>query len=195
MKPRNREVNIFNMSVLDLLTGALGAFCFLTLALFPYYFKARNVSAAGAGADAANASLKAHNESLKAQIAAERAAGNQMPPFALLQLSSTNVQRTAACATFVLKSTIQPHGAPPVGYRPIGKQPDGSSYGFYLFAIRPGPYRFVASATLTAPGTCTISIATANANQRSQRLAITQTQNVELDFNVESGDFSASLFD
>ena len=39
MKPRNREVNIFNMSVLDLLTGALGAFCFLTLALFPAYFK------------------------------------------------------------------------------------------------------------------------------------------------------------
>ena len=46
MKPRNREVNIFNMSVLDLLTGALGAFCFLTLALFPYYFKAQSVSAA-----------------------------------------------------------------------------------------------------------------------------------------------------
>jgi hypothetical protein len=39
VKPRNREVNIFNMSVLDLLTGALGAFCFLTLALFPSHFK------------------------------------------------------------------------------------------------------------------------------------------------------------
>jgi len=45
VKPRNREVNIFNMSVLDLLTGALGAFCFLTLALFPSYFKTQKSSA------------------------------------------------------------------------------------------------------------------------------------------------------
>jgi hypothetical protein len=39
MKPRNREINIFNMSLLDILCGALGAFCFLMLALFPYYAK------------------------------------------------------------------------------------------------------------------------------------------------------------
>ncbi|MBL8233679.1 MAG: hypothetical protein JNL98_34600 [Bryobacterales bacterium] len=37
MKAGNREVNIFNMSLLDILCGALGAFCFLMLALFPYY--------------------------------------------------------------------------------------------------------------------------------------------------------------
>lgn len=37
MKPRNREINIFNMSLLDILCGALGAFCFLMLVLFPYY--------------------------------------------------------------------------------------------------------------------------------------------------------------
>lgn len=37
MKPRNREINIFNMSLLDILSGALGAFCFLMLVLFPYY--------------------------------------------------------------------------------------------------------------------------------------------------------------
>ena len=195
MKSRNREVNIFNMSVLDLLTGALGAFCFLTLALFPYYFKAQNAAAAGSGAGAANASLEARNESLKAQIASERAAGNQMPPFALLRLGSTNAQGTASCATFVLKSATQPPGAPPVGYRPTGVQPDGSSYGIYLFAIRPGPYRFVTNAKLTAPGVCTISVSTVNVIQRSQHLTITQTESVELDFNVEGGDFAASLFD
>jgi hypothetical protein len=39
VKPRNREINIFNMSLLDVLCGALGAFCFLMLALFPYYAK------------------------------------------------------------------------------------------------------------------------------------------------------------
>ena len=37
MRARNREVNIFNMSILDILCGALGAFCFMMLALFPYY--------------------------------------------------------------------------------------------------------------------------------------------------------------
>jgi len=39
VKPRNREVNIFNMSLLDILCGALGAFCFLTIAVMPYYGK------------------------------------------------------------------------------------------------------------------------------------------------------------
>lgn len=37
MKSRNREVNIFNMSLLDVLCGALGAFCFMMLVLFPYW--------------------------------------------------------------------------------------------------------------------------------------------------------------
>jgi hypothetical protein len=37
MKARNREINIFNMSLLDILCGALGAFCFMMLTLFPYY--------------------------------------------------------------------------------------------------------------------------------------------------------------
>src|SRR5207248_10445888 len=31
------EVNIFNMSLLDILCGALGAFCFMMLVLLPYY--------------------------------------------------------------------------------------------------------------------------------------------------------------
>lgn len=37
MQRRNREVNIFNISLLDILCGALGAFCFLTLALGQYW--------------------------------------------------------------------------------------------------------------------------------------------------------------
>jgi hypothetical protein len=45
MRPRNREVNIFNMSLLDILCGALGAFCFLMLALFPDHAKARQLQA------------------------------------------------------------------------------------------------------------------------------------------------------
>ncbi len=37
MRSSSREVNIFNMSLLDILCGALGAFCFLMLVLFPSY--------------------------------------------------------------------------------------------------------------------------------------------------------------
>jgi len=42
MRGRSREVNIFNMSLLDILTGMLGAFLFLMLGLVPYYTKAQN---------------------------------------------------------------------------------------------------------------------------------------------------------
>jgi hypothetical protein len=37
MKQKNKEVNIFNMSLLDILCGALGAFCFMMLVLFQYW--------------------------------------------------------------------------------------------------------------------------------------------------------------
>lgn len=37
MRRRSREVNIFNMSLLDILCGALGAFCFMMIALLPYW--------------------------------------------------------------------------------------------------------------------------------------------------------------
>lgn len=37
MRARNREINIFNMSLLDILCGALGAFCFMMIVLLPYY--------------------------------------------------------------------------------------------------------------------------------------------------------------
>jgi hypothetical protein len=47
MKPRNREINIFNMSLLDILCGALGAFCFMMLTLFPFYTRAKSSSGDG----------------------------------------------------------------------------------------------------------------------------------------------------
>jgi len=37
VRARSREINIFNMSLLDILCGALGAFCFMMLVLLPYY--------------------------------------------------------------------------------------------------------------------------------------------------------------
>jgi cell division protein FtsB len=37
MRANRREINIFNMSLLDILCGALGAFCFMMLVALPYY--------------------------------------------------------------------------------------------------------------------------------------------------------------
>jgi hypothetical protein len=37
MRTRTRAVQIFNMSLIDILCGALGAFCFMMLVLLPYY--------------------------------------------------------------------------------------------------------------------------------------------------------------
>jgi hypothetical protein len=42
MKSRNKEVNIFNMSLLDILCGALGTFAFMMIVLFPYYSVGKN---------------------------------------------------------------------------------------------------------------------------------------------------------
>ena len=64
MKSRNREINIFNMSLLDILCGALGAFCFLALTLFPYY--GANKSSGGASAAQMQDLQKQLNEALEA---------------------------------------------------------------------------------------------------------------------------------
>jgi hypothetical protein len=42
MRARNREVNIFNMSLLDILTGMMGAFLFLMLGMVPYYAQVKS---------------------------------------------------------------------------------------------------------------------------------------------------------
>src|SRR5438105_12970713 len=41
MRARRREINIFNMSLLDILCGALGAFCFMVLVMLPSYKPSR----------------------------------------------------------------------------------------------------------------------------------------------------------
>lgn len=39
MKPRNREINIFNISMLDVICGAMGTFLLIMIILLPYYKK------------------------------------------------------------------------------------------------------------------------------------------------------------
>jgi len=78
MRARSREINIFNMSLLDVLCGALGAFCFMMLTLFPYYSSNKQENppplppapppaAVPDGADSEQ--LRAHIDKLNQQIA------------------------------------------------------------------------------------------------------------------------------
>lgn len=79
MKPRNREVNIFNMSLLDILCGALGAFCFLMLALFPDHAKVKTLQAQlqqatqSSGSDGGNAQQQVREARQQAEQAQRRA--------------------------------------------------------------------------------------------------------------------------
>lgn len=93
MKSGNREINIFNMSLLDILCGALGAFCFMMLALFPYY-KPKLVQ--NLGANTATADPKSLAEA-EAEIRAARAQIQKLQ--AMIQaLRSNNRQLQAQLA-------------------------------------------------------------------------------------------------
>jgi hypothetical protein len=196
MKPRNREVNIFNMSVLDLLTGALGAFCFLTLALFPYYFKAKNASASTTKPNATPsnaAELEAQNESLKKQIDAEKASGKQMQPFVTMLLLADD-QNNNPCASLRLKSATVPPGAPPIGYRVPDLAADGSPLDYYIFALQTGEYHITVNVTGANPN-CPVTISTINANSRNITHNVSQPGDVDFDIVITGDDFPASLFD
>jgi hypothetical protein len=70
MKVRRREVNIFNMSLLDILCGALGAFCFMMLALFPSYIEAQKRTS---GEDAEERARRAEERADRAEARAQEA--------------------------------------------------------------------------------------------------------------------------
>lgn len=93
MKRRNREINIFNLSMLDVISGAMGAFLIIMVILLPYYKKesidyqkelkqaraaedtARQAAqSAQAAQRAAEASQQVAEESLRATETAMRAA-------------------------------------------------------------------------------------------------------------------------
>jgi hypothetical protein len=83
MKSRSREVNIFNMSLLDILCGALGAFCFLMLSLFPDHAKVKNLeqqlagATQGAAGDAEGRAKEAERRADEAEKAEEKARAEQ----------------------------------------------------------------------------------------------------------------------
>ncbi len=150
MKPRNREVSIFNMSVLDLLTGALGAFCFLTLALFPSYFKVTGANAAVSSADAAQAKkaaeqLKQINVKLKSQLATAKANQAGMPPFAMASVFASPPNQPGGCGAFQVTNYSGPGGQQAVKLLPTAGQ-NGYDVSLVLFLLAPGDYSITVSA-------------------------------------------------
>lgn len=71
MKRRNREINIFSLSILDMISGAMGAFLIIMVILLPYYKKdiidsQRELQQSRAAEDAARKTAQAAEESARA---------------------------------------------------------------------------------------------------------------------------------
>jgi hypothetical protein len=166
VKPRNREVSIFNMSVLDLLTGALGAFCFLTLALFPYYFKATGATAAVSAADSAQAAkaaqeLKAINVKLKSQLATAQTNQNGIPPFAMGYVSIMD-SNNQTCGGFQVSDYSGPGGQEAIKLLPTMVS-NGYDQSLDLFMLAPGTYSITFNAYATQAN-CTLGVTNTGPN-------------------------------
>jgi uncharacterized protein YfaP (DUF2135 family) len=112
MKPRNREINIFNLSMLDVISGAMGAFLIIMVILLPYYKKetidyARELTQSRASEEAAR---KAAQTAESAQRSAEAAARKAEESARAAQADADqNRQRAAAAAQQLAKTFLLVH--------------------------------------------------------------------------------------
>ena len=188
MKARNREVNIFNMSVLDLLTGALGAFCFLTLALFPSYFKVMGASAASKAEEtkAAEALKKVHVK-LQSELASAKANQSGMPPFAMAFVTMSNPQN-AFCGYFQVTNAVGPGGEAAVKLLPNYVH-NGYDLNLNMFLLAPGSYELSLRAyAKTTPCAIFLDEFGANGTQVVKADVGTALASYDLKFDVKTED-------
>lgn len=167
MKPRNREVNIFNMSVLDLLTGALGAFCFLTLALFPSYYQAQHASADASANPAKRQQLEAERQQLEAELADVKT-GTGLAPFALVAIYTADASRTNQCAQIRVKKEKAPGALSSLKVFPTTEVQDGYFSRAMLFMFEPGSYQMSFAVSGVQPG-CTMYLTPMGKNATPQQ--------------------------
>ncbi|MGF1528033.1 MAG: hypothetical protein ACFCBW_14750 [Candidatus Competibacterales bacterium] len=67
MRRRQREINVFSISALDLFASAMGAFILITIVLFPYYLRDANQENLAEALAQAEAQVEALTERLEAQ--------------------------------------------------------------------------------------------------------------------------------
>ncbi len=112
MKPRNREINIFNLSMLDVISGAMGAFLIIMVILLPYYKKEtidyeRELKQSRASEEVAR---KAAQTVESAQRSAEAAARKAEESARAAQADADqNRQRAAAAAQQLAKTFLLVH--------------------------------------------------------------------------------------
>ena len=89
MRPRSRDINIFNLSMLDVIAGAMGAFLIVMVVLLPYYRKqsptppvtpqtVQRLEQERASAQAAAARAQAEAQSARAQLAAAESRNTEL---------------------------------------------------------------------------------------------------------------------
>ena len=105
MKRRNREINIFNLSMLDVISGAMGAFLIIMVILLPYYKKEsidyqKELKESRQAEQMAQAAQRAAEESLRAAESAMRAAQAD---------AALNRQRANAAAQQLAKTFLLVH--------------------------------------------------------------------------------------
>ena len=112
MKPRNREINIFNLSMLDVISGAMGAFLIIMVILLPYYKKEtidyqRELQQSRTAEEAARKAVKAAET---AQRAAEETARKAVESVRAAQAEAEqNRQRAEASAQQLAKTFLLVH--------------------------------------------------------------------------------------
>lgn len=112
MKPHNREINIFNLSMLDVISGAMGAFLIIMVILLPYYKKEtidydRELKQARESEDIAR---RVAQTAESAQRSAEAAARKAEESARAAQADADqNRQRSAAAAQQLAKTFLLVH--------------------------------------------------------------------------------------
>jgi hypothetical protein len=187
MKPRNREVNIFNMSVLDLLTGALGAFCFLTLALFPSYYKTHKTSPAAS-------SNTAHAQPAKPRPQ-PRSLEGPVPPFGFLNISAYTSDYPGACGSLEVTGSSNASGGALSSFPGVAATTPGSYGQFFLLAFQPGAYHLTVRVTpIHMPCDAQLTLENPN-NQWTQTKPVRDAQQpIEFDFHILSTDLNSDLW-
>jgi len=85
MRRKNKEINIFSMSALDLFASAMGAFILIAVVALPYYLKTdHNLMAENKTLQAINEKKEKENQLLKEQATAMQQQLEDMVQFALL---------------------------------------------------------------------------------------------------------------
>ncbi|HEY6419306.1 MAG TPA: hypothetical protein VIX59_09910 [Candidatus Binataceae bacterium] len=176
------------MSVLDLLTGALGAFCFLTLALFPSYFKVTAASAAGKAVETKAAeALKAMHVKLQSELASAQANQHGMPPFAMAFVTMSGPENTF-CGAFQVTDAIGPGGKAAVKLLPNGVK-NGYDVNLNMFLLAPGTYQLSLQAyAQSMPCTFILDEFGASGTEEVKADFQTGTASYTLKFDVQAAD-------